>query len=251
MPSQRKNLAYLVRRGVQTPQRILPYFRRLWRNYIFNRTSGDQLEAHRRFIEDLAAENPNAAVGSDTIQHWLNSGELQFNHLVQSGVKPGHRVLDLGCGNLRLGWRLIRYLDAAKYFGIEIAPRMLQQGRAKVVEYNLQDKWPYLLLVDDIDYRFLPAKSFDCITCHAVFVNSALGSIARVVPAITHLLKPGGFFDFTYYEVEGKPYAFQGAYYYHRREDIVEIVAKTGLYAEYERSWDPGQVRVRLTYRPS
>ena len=46
-------------------------------------------------------------------------GHLQLQTLIQLGLRPQHRLLDIGCGSLRAGKRFIPYLDAERYFGIE------------------------------------------------------------------------------------------------------------------------------------
>src|SRR5207253_1307572 len=112
-------------------------------NLIYARTSADQLEAHRRFTENYARGDVNRAVGSDSPEHWLAFGQTQFDYLVDAGLQPGHRVLELGFGNLRLGWRLIEFLDAGNYVGLEISPLMVREARNKVVEHALQPKRPY------------------------------------------------------------------------------------------------------------
>ncbi len=43
----------------------------------------------------------------------------QYEFMVTHGLLPFHRLLDLGCGPLGGGMRLIEYLDPSKYFGID------------------------------------------------------------------------------------------------------------------------------------
>ena len=246
--AQRGTLAYKIRHSLTHPWRIIPAIVRTAKNAYINFTSRDQLVAHRRLIEVFASNNPNAAMGSDTEENWLSAGKLQFDYLLEHGVKPHHRVLEIGCGNLRLGWHLIHYLSPAKYVGIDISSQMLAHARRRIAQFNLQQKTPFLFLTEDVDYTFLPERSFDWIIAYAVFVNSSVESIALVIAAVAPLLAEGGYFDFTYYETDGAPYCFQGAYYYHNRESIASIVEKTGLHSEWlGMSWDARQMRVRLT----
>jgi SAM-dependent methyltransferase len=242
----RGTFRFKVQKALSKPSRILPHFKRTLHNAFINLTSRDAIEAHRRFIEEYAKENPIYAMGSDTQEHWLSFGKAQFEFLTAHGVLPTHHVLEPGCGNLRLGWHLINYLEAGHYVGLEISPVILTLARSRIHESGLQAKRPYLFLVDDIDYGFLPNGFYDCINAHAVFTQAQFTAIDRTVIALAPLLKPGGFFDFTYYETEGNPYSFQNVHYYYRREQIATILAKTGLQAEWLPAFDRDQVKVRL-----
>jgi hypothetical protein len=42
-------------------------------------------------------------------------GELQFKFLIEHGLLPGYTLLDVACGSLRLGNRIIPYRDCCKY----------------------------------------------------------------------------------------------------------------------------------------
>src|SRR5256885_1508932 len=46
-------------------------------------------------------------------------GRYMFDFLVESGLRPEHRLLDFGCGALRLGVWALAYLDQGNYFGID------------------------------------------------------------------------------------------------------------------------------------
>ena len=87
-----------------------------------------------RFIKRIVSTryyrifNPNwhrRAVGG----MWEEIGKLQFNFLVEQGLKPGHFLLDVGCGRLRGGIHFIRYLEPEHYFGIDISKVLLAAGR--------------------------------------------------------------------------------------------------------------------------
>ncbi|HEY2200624.1 MAG TPA: hypothetical protein VGH56_01955, partial [Solirubrobacteraceae bacterium] len=49
---------------------------------------------------------------------WEEYGQLEFDFMVERGLRPEHVMLDIACGSLRAGVRLIPYLDAGNYLGI-------------------------------------------------------------------------------------------------------------------------------------
>ena len=55
-------------------------------------------------------------------------GREQFIYMLNSGLSPDSKVLDIGCGVLRAGYWLIRLLDAGCYCGIEPHAGRLEMG---------------------------------------------------------------------------------------------------------------------------
>ena len=51
---------------------------------------------------------------------WSEIGQLQFDFLLESGLQPHHKLLDIGCGCLRGGIHFINYLEASNYSGLDI-----------------------------------------------------------------------------------------------------------------------------------
>ena len=67
---------------------------------------------YRAVMKSDAARSDEGAVGSHTHESWLKVGQMQFDYLVAHGLKPGMRMLEIGCGNLRAGCLFIDHLDA-------------------------------------------------------------------------------------------------------------------------------------------
>lgn len=87
---------------------------------------------------ELESGEHREAVGG----RWDEMGELQYSFLVESGLQPNHRLLDIGCGSLRAGVRLIDYLDPGNYFGTDLVQGLLDAGRYEVDKAGLSDKLP-------------------------------------------------------------------------------------------------------------
>jgi hypothetical protein len=59
---------------------------------------------------------------------WDQLGQLQFDYMIREGLKPHHKLLDIGCGSLRGGIHFIRYLDAGNYIGTDPNMSLLDAG---------------------------------------------------------------------------------------------------------------------------
>lgn len=53
---------------------------------------------------------------------WEEIGQLQLDFLRSRGLRSNHRIVDIGCGSLRAGVKLVAYLDPGNYYGTDINP---------------------------------------------------------------------------------------------------------------------------------
>ena len=125
---------------------------------------------------------------------WDETGRLQKRLLQEAGMGPQHRLLDIGCGSLRLGCRAVPYLAPGHYWGTDASAALMARGRA--VELADPDRLPPAHLIEDADFAFpaVPA-SIDFAIAFAVFTHlpsdrlaPALTSIRVRFPALQRLL---------------------------------------------------------------
>ncbi len=62
------------------------------------------------------------------VETFAEAGRRQLDALLEEGLRPESRVLDIGCGCLRAAYWLIHYLDPGCYHGIEPARRRVEHG---------------------------------------------------------------------------------------------------------------------------
>jgi len=200
-----------------------------------------------------AARSDEGAVGSHTHESWLKIGRLQFDYLVSHGLKPGMRMLEIGCGNLRAGRLFIDYLDAGDYYGIDISPDILLAAQRTLAESGLQDKLPHLSLVRDLKLAFLPAGHFDVVHAHSVFSHSPIQVIEECLAHVGRVMKPDGFFDFTFDRTEGAEHQVLHEDFYYRTETLVALAGRYGLAGQFMTDWEElphQQSKLRIT-RPA
>lgn len=182
-----------VKKALRYPNRIIPFFKRINRNRRL-KSSGDNFIAFYAGVvdDDATKVSPSRAIGSFTPEHWEEVGKKQFDYLTSHGLRGQDRFLDIGCGNLRLGSKLIPYLDAGEYTGIDISPRIVTAALDTIRTHHLQNHHPRIFLVAETNYGFLPENYFDAAHAHSVFSHLPIGEIEKVLRETWRVLKPGG-----------------------------------------------------------
>jgi SAM-dependent methyltransferase len=247
----RSRLSYKVRYAVRRPRRVPQYLRRLTRDTWLRVKTRDHVSYYRAVMKSDAAKNPEAAVGSASHQRWLALGQMQFDYLVGHGLKPGDRMLEIGCGNLRAGWRFIDYLDTGNYYGIDISPDILIAALDTLGERGLQAKLPHLTPVRDLRFAFLPDDAFTVVHAHSVFSHSPIEVIDECLAHVGRVLAPGGFFDFTFDRTEGDEHHVLREDFYFRTETLIALAERHGLAARFMDDWEKlphGQSKIRVSH---
>ncbi len=104
-------------------------------------------------------------------------------------LRPGHRLLDVGCG---WGGLLVH---AARHYGVRavgvtLGEREHEEASRRVAEAGLSDRVDVLLR----DYRDLPGETFDRVASAGVFEHVGRAGMAEYFATVRGLLRPGGLF---------------------------------------------------------
>ena len=216
------------------------------------RYRGDHVGYYRAVMQDTINRGEATAVGDRASDRWRRGGKRQLDYLVAHGLRPSHRLLDIGCGNLRAGRRFIGYLDAGNYYGIDISPEAILAAQGTLADEGLADKLPHLTVVDDLTFAFLPTAIFDVVHAHSVFSHSPLSVIDECFANVARVLTPDGAFYFTFNRADGRERTALQEDFYYRTETLVDAAGKHGLAAEFMTDWEQrahvqSMVRVRRT----
>ncbi|HEY1622247.1 MAG TPA: class I SAM-dependent methyltransferase [Streptosporangiaceae bacterium] len=249
----RSRLAFKMRYAARHPQRIVPHARRLARDAVLRLKNPDHVSYYRAVMKSDAARSDEAAVGGRTHEEWLSVGQMQFDYLTEHGLKPGMRMLEIGCGNLRAGRLFIGYLNAGEYYGVDISPDILLAAQRTLASEGLQHKLPYLTLVSDLELGFLPDGHFDVVHAHSVFSHSPIAVIEQCLAHIGRVMKPDALFDFTFDRTDGTEHHVLREDFYYRTETLTALAARHGLAARFMDDWEKlphQQSKLRLTRMP-
>jgi SAM-dependent methyltransferase len=69
------------------------------------------------------------AIGAASIDEFHRSGQMELDLLVQSGLRPDHHLVDVGCGSGRLARPLSGYLTG-RYLGVDLVPDLVAHARS-------------------------------------------------------------------------------------------------------------------------
>ena len=128
-----------------------------------------EFEADQASFEEWRARNPSKSVKAfyserkqgqiaegatqSTFGANLKSGPFEkegirfFEDLVGFGLQPSGTCVDYGCGTLRVGQHVIRYLAPGRYWGFDIADWLLEEGKGLIGSELVAEKKPQLRVI--------------------------------------------------------------------------------------------------------
>ncbi|MDI3316079.1 MAG: class I SAM-dependent methyltransferase [Bacillota bacterium] len=106
-----------------------------------------------------------------------------------AGIRPGDRVLDVGCGTAELSFLAAREAGpGGRVTGVDIAEGMLQICRQKLLDHPMADRLEFLRA--DAQALPFPDASFDVVVSGFMLRNVA--SLDRALVEMVRVLRPGG-----------------------------------------------------------
>jgi SAM-dependent methyltransferase len=154
--------------------------------------------------EEIAAGVHRKKVG----RAWRYTARLQHDFLVAQGMTPTSNVLDVGCGALRAGILIAKYLEPGRYYGIDINESLIRAGLLHELPLaGLEGRVPAgnLRATDRFECDF--GVAFDFAIAQSVFTHLPLNHIRLCLYQLSLVMAPGGRFFATFFEAPAKtPY---------------------------------------------
>ncbi|WP_216654617.1 class I SAM-dependent methyltransferase [Pseudogemmobacter hezensis] len=127
---------------------------------------------------------------------WEETALHQMQVILDEGLERHDHFLDIGCGCLRLGHRLVPWLDHGHYWGTDASHALMLHGHAHELTPEARARLPADQLREDSEFRFpgLPA-SITFALCWGVFTHlpapalrPALVNMRQSFPALRKFL---------------------------------------------------------------
>lgn len=162
------------------------------------------VEDYRELVRSLIAQYPlpeamSRAVGGD----FEALGEIEKQVLVRYGLKPGHTLVDVGCGSGRLAKRLVSYLTSGRVLATDVVQELLDYARI-----GCPPDWEFRL-VDDVRIPFGNNEA-DVAAFFSVFTHLLHDECYCYLVEARRVVKPGGLIVFSFLEFEQNWQIFKG-----------------------------------------
>jgi hypothetical protein len=196
------------------------------------------VELSREGPPPVGGEGPRGFVGG----LWHEMGELQFRFLLDSGLRPHHVFLDVACGSLRLGNRIIPYLDQGNYLGIDIEAGLVEHG--KMVELGptwCELKKPEFVISGSFEFSAF-SKVPDFALAQSLFTHLTIADIMLCLQNLSHHRHKDTVFYATFFEVaayvDNPPVSHPHAAFSYTRDQMQAMGSASGWGMDYIGHWN-------------
>ena len=122
----------------------------------------------------------------------------QFGLLFQLGLRDHHRVLDFGCGSLRLGRLLIPFLQTGCYHGIDPNRWLIEEGIDRELGRGAIDiKTPRFAYNDEFNCNIF-GGTFDFIVAQSIVTHTGPDLLHRLLATAAETMHVDTTFVFSY-----------------------------------------------------
>jgi len=158
---------------------------------------------------------------------------VQYEFMLQRGLKPSHRFLDLGCGALRGTIRLVDYLNNGNFFGADISVGLLKEALMECERQKFKNT-PVLQIMDSFDLRkwMVDPRPFDFILCNSLTVHIEPDDIPELLKGIWNVLAEDGKAYISVHpllETDPDPYRWDGYRWWYKRSWMTKQAEKIKL----------------------
>ncbi len=141
--------------------------------------------------EEMMDEHGFLGVPRETFEE---AGRTQMVRLLNHGLQPESKVLDIGCGCLRVAYWLVRFLDPDCYCGIEPARQRVELGKRFLFSADeLESKRPRFDFNSSFDLSVFSTR-FDFFLAGSIWTHCSKTHLETTLDGFLHNSTPTGVF---------------------------------------------------------
>lgn len=168
-----------------------------------------------------------------------------FNLLTTHGLRQHHKLLDVGCGSLRLGRLFIPYLNRGKYVGVEPNKWLVTEGiRNEVGKDLVRIKKPTFSYNDSLK-EFKQPLDLNYVAAQSIFSHTGLDLLTQWLKQINYHLNDDGIVFATFIINEDEDFSGSGWVYPEcvsfKCDTLKETANNTGFELEFIEWFHPRQ----------
>ena len=186
---------------------------------------------------------------------WDEIGTLQYDFLTNQGLKPEHVFLDIACGSLRLGVKLIPFLEPGNYLGIDKEETLIDSGIQEEIGPALNEKkHPSFVVSTSFEFEKFNKKP-DFAIAQSLFTHLPSSIINQCFSKLRSFTKKDFIFFATYFEsidrVKNRNKPHDHARFYYSKDEIRNFGDSNGFHCEYIGNWNHPRSQIIVKYTPN
>jgi hypothetical protein len=143
------------------------------------------------------------------VETFEQAGREQLIALLQEGLLPESKVLEIGCGCLRIAYWLVRFLDPGCYHGIEPARQRVDYGLKYLVAAEANLKRPRFDFNANFD-SFVFGARFDFFLARSIWTHACKRQIEATLDSFIRDSTPAAIFLASYLPAQSPEDDYQG-----------------------------------------
>lgn len=146
-----------------------------------------------------AGSHETLSINARNPDRYDQTAELEVDFLKKYGLEKHHRVVDYGCGSLRLGQKLIPWLNPGNYIGLDVTDQFFKEGLSALSASDQESVFGNLAVVADKTIQEFSSNPSDYLISTAVYYHIPKSEMYSFFDKVLSLLSTGGqaFIDFS------------------------------------------------------
>jgi|TARA_R110001592_G_scaffold6301_1_gene33908 SAM-dependent methyltransferase len=164
----------------------------------------DTTGLQKEYSQKIQSAGAMSFIGSNNRNNFDEHSQTHFTYLTEQGLKPEHAFLDVGCGACRTAQKIVPYLNANHYFGLDRMPELIEFGLNEIFdESTVLDKQPKFSVNSEFNVDFVGRK-VDYIWCQSLMSHLDESDIKKCLNNLKNVCHENTKVYFTYFMNRGK-----------------------------------------------